>query len=192
MLNVISSSFSTAQNAQISSCSRTGTSIKACGSITVIHLSPFLSKVPKKTTINCYFIELANKPSSEVFKREEDESPSYVQRSTSGILSSLNDIGRTVTSSSPRTESVVTKNFESLLRQPSLTNPFNSTNTYNNAEPHRVHWKDTQTKIEKSKSQGNILRRKDSITNLVDTSTAAVRIIHSYFVFTCNLKIILI
>ena len=119
-----------------------------------------------------------------MFKREEDEQQSFVQRSTSGIISRLeNEIGKSVASSSPRTEGGATKNFESLLRQPSLTNPFNNTNYISNAErePHRVHWMDTQPRIEKSISQGNI-RRKESFTNLLDSSVSDVRIkiVHMY------------
>ena len=89
-----------------------------------------------------YATELANKPSSLVFKRDEDEKrTSAVQRSTSGILSSLTtELGKGVVASnsysnSPKTRggATITKNFESLIRQPSLTNLFDYKATTTNA-----------------------------------------------------------
>ena len=91
-----------------------------------------------------YATELANKPSSLVFKRDEDEKrTSTVQRSTSGILSSLTtELGKGVVASnsysnSPKTRggATITKNFESLIRQPSLTNLFDYKATTTNASP---------------------------------------------------------
>ena len=42
---------------------------------------------------------------------------------------------------------------------------FGTQNQFNNSETHRVHWSENQSKIEKSKSQGSILRQ-DSLTNV--------------------------
>ena len=78
-----------------------------------------------------------------MFKRDEDEKrTSTVQRSTSGILSSLTtELGKGVVASnsysnSPKTRgggATITKNFESLIRQPSLTNLFDYKATTTNA-----------------------------------------------------------
>jgi hypothetical protein len=104
-----------------------------------------------------YATELANKPSSLVFKRDEDEKrTSTVQRSTSGILSSLTtELGKGVVASnsysnSPKTRgggATIAKNFESLIRQPSLTNLFDYKATTTNASSLPSVRKKTSTNI---------------------------------------------
>ena len=57
-----------------------------------------------------------------MFKREEDETRrSSVQKSASGILSSLAEISKVVAPQTDKGGATITKNFESLLRQPPLT-----------------------------------------------------------------------